>query len=164
MSKLISILLLSVLLIPGLVFVPSVAIAAPFATYEFDTSEQERLFHKIIEEIRCVVCQNQNISESNAQLAQDLRNKVYTMLKEGRSETEITDFMVQRYGDFVLYRPPFEPKTWLLWFGPGIAFILFIVFAVRFMRAQSEKPPVERLSDNDLEHINKLHEQSGEQK
>jgi len=149
---------------PGLVLVPSVALSVPYETFEFDSPEQEKMFHTINEELRCVVCQNQSIAESNAELAQDLRQKVYKMLKQDKSETEITDFMVQRYGDFVLYKPPFEPKTWLLWFGPGIAFILFIVFAVRLMVSQSKKAPVEHLSNKEMQRIKKLQEQSGEQK
>lgn len=151
-------------IMPGLVLVPSVALSVPYETFEFDSPEQEKMFHTINEELRCVVCQNQSIAESNAELAQDLRQKVYKMLKQDKSETEITDFMVQRYGDFVLYKPPFEPKTWLLWFGPGIAFILFIVFAVRLMVSQSKKAPVEHLSNKEMQRIKKLQEQSGEQK
>ncbi|MBN4063837.1 cytochrome c-type biogenesis protein CcmH [Cardiobacterium sp. AH-315-I02] len=149
---------------PGLIFVPSVSLAVPYATFEFDSPETEKMFHTINEELRCVVCQNQSIAESNAELAQDLRQKVYTMLQEGKSEKEITGFMVQRYGEFILYRPPFEAKTWLLWFGPGIAFILLLVFAVRFMKSQSAKAPVESLSGKDLERVKKLHAQNGEKK
>ncbi len=162
MSKLFSILLLSIVLIPGLVFVPTSSFAVPYETFKFDSPETEKTFHKLSEELRCVVCQNQSIAESNAALAQDLRHKIYTMLSEGKSEKEITDFMVQRYGDFVLYRPPFEPKTWLLWFGPALGFIFLLVFAVRFMKSQSEKAPMESLSDEELERIKKLHEQDGE--
>ncbi len=162
MSKLISILLFSVVLISGFVFLPSVALAVPYETFEFDSPETEKMFHTINEELRCVVCQNQSISESNAELAQDLRQKVYTMLKEGKSEKEITDFMVQRYGEFVLYRPPFEPKTWLLWFGPAIAFLLFLVFAVRFLKSQSAKPQVKSLSEEDLKRIKDLHARQGD--
>jgi len=157
MSKLISTFLLSMALIPGFVFVPSVVLAVPYETFTFDSPEMEKMFHTINEELRCVVCQNQSIAESNAQLAQDLRQKVYTMLKDGKSEKEITGFMVQRYGEFVLYRPPFEAKTWLLWFGPAIAFFLLLVFAVRYMKSQSTKPPVNNMSEEDLKRIKDLH-------
>ena len=157
MSKLISTFLLSMVLIPGFVFVPSVVLAVPYETFIFDSPETEKMFHTINEELRCVVCQNQSIAESNAKLAQDLRKKVYTMLKQGKSEKEITDFMVQRYGEFVLYRPPFEAKTWLLWFGPVIVFLLLLVFAVRFMKSQSTKPQADNMSEEDLKRIKDLH-------
>lgn len=157
MSKLISILLFS------MVLVPSVVMAVPYETFEFDSPESEKMFHTINEELRCVVCQNQSIAESNAKLAQDLRQKVYTMIKQGKSEKDITDFMVQRYGEFVLYRPPFEAKTWLLWFGPVIAFILLLVFAMRFMKLQSTKKPAKSLSEEDLKRIKDLHAQQGVQ-
>lgn len=150
---------------PALVFVPAVAFAVPYETFEFDSPEKEKLFHKLSEELRCVVCQNQSIAESNAKLAQDLRHKIYSMLNEGKSEKEITDFMVQRYGDFVLYRPPLEPKTWILWFGPAIAFVFGLVFVVRLLKSQSAKKPAPDLSEEDLERIKDLHaQQSGEQK
>ncbi len=165
MNKLIYTYLVSMVLLPFLLLAPTVAMSVPFATYEFDSPEQERTFHIINEELRCVVCQNQSIAESNAALAEDLRHQVYRMLKQGYSKSEITDFMVQRYGDFVLYRPPFEPRTWLLWFGPGIAFVLFLLFAVRLMKRQNERPPAEQLSNKEKARIKKLHEHShGEQK
>lgn len=165
MHKLISIFLFSFMLTSGVAFVPTTAIAGPYETFEFDSPEKEKLFHKLSEELRCVVCQNQSIAESNAELAQDLRHKIYAMLNEGKSEKEITDFMVERYGDFVLYRPPVEPKTWLLWFGPVIAFFVGLIFVVRFLKSQSEKKPAPSLSEKDLERVKNLHAQkTGEQK
>jgi len=140
----------------------SQVIAAPIETFKFDSPEKERVFHKLSEELRCLVCQNQNIAESNADLAKDLRLEIYTMLNDDKSEDEIVDFMVQRYGDYVLYRPPFKPMTWLLWFGPGIIFIFGLIFVVGFMKAQSEKKQADDLSEEDRERIKNLHaEQSG---
>lgn len=78
----------------------------------------------ISEELRCLVCQNQTIADSHADLAIDLKNQVREMLKQGKSNQQVVDFMVERYGDFVLYRPPVKNTTWLLWFGP------FLLFAV----------------------------------
>ena len=75
---------------------------------------------RIATELRCLVCQNQTIADSNAGLAVDLRNQVREMLRRGQSEQEIIDFMTARYGDFVLYRPPLKPSTWLLWIGPVV--------------------------------------------
>ena len=89
--------------------------------------------HHVAEQLRCLVCQNQTVADSHAQLALDLKNEARTQLAQGRSEQDVIDFMVQRYGDFVLYRPPFKPNTWLLWAGPflllaaGLATLLYIV-------------------------------------
>ncbi len=133
------------------------SVAAPVETFKFDSPETEKVFHKLSEELRCLVCQNQNIAESNADLAKDLRLEIYNMLSDGKSEDEIVDFMVQRYGDYVLYRPPFKPMTWLLWFGPAIVFAFGLVFVVRYMKSQASKKQVESLSDEDLKRIKNLH-------
>lgn len=82
----------------------------------------------ISHELRCLVCQNQTIADSNAELAVDLRNQVREKLQQGMSEKDIVAYMVQRYGDFVLYRPPVKGTTWLLWFGPFMLLIGGIVF------------------------------------
>lgn len=133
------------------------AVAAPIETFKFDSPETEKVFHKLSEEIRCLVCQNQNIAESNADLAKDLRLEIYNMLSEGKTEDEIVDFMVDRYGDYVLYRPPFKPMTWLLWFGPAIIFVISLIFVVRFMKAQRLNTETQSLSEEDLERIKELH-------
>ena len=86
-----------------LLFAGQAAFAAPVDTFEFKSEQQETIFHRLSNELRCLVCQNQSIGDSNADLAKDLRNEIYKMLQQGKSEDEIIDFMVQRYGDFVLY-------------------------------------------------------------
>ncbi|HHJ36234.1 MAG TPA: cytochrome c-type biogenesis protein CcmH [Gammaproteobacteria bacterium] len=131
--------------------------AAPIETFKFESVDTEKTFHKLSEELRCLVCQNQNIAESNADLAKDLRLEIYNMLIDGKTEDEIVDFMVQRYGDYVLYRPPFKPLTWLLWFGPVIIFILGMIFVVRHMRSQDTDGEDEALSDEEIERIKNLH-------
>ncbi len=78
----------------------------------------ERRLKTLSEELRCLVCQNQTLADSNADLAVDLRNEVRVQIEAGRNDGEIKDYLVQRYGDFVLYRPPVQGNTWLLWFGP----------------------------------------------
>jgi len=133
------------------------AIAAPIETFKFDSPDTEKVFHKLSDELRCLVCQNQNIAESNADLAKDLRLEIYTMLMDGKTEDEIIDFMVQRYGDYVLYRPPFKPMTWLLWFGPLIVFLIGLIYAIRFMRSQSSEPSQESMSEEDIERVKNLH-------
>jgi len=144
------------------IFITANVYAAPIETFQFDSPETEKVFHKLSEELRCLVCQNQNIAESNAELAKDLRLEIYTMLQEGKTEDEIVEFMVQRYGDYVLYRPPFKPMTWLLWFGPILLFALGLVFVVRFMKSQSSAAEPAALSEEEIERIKNLHaEQDG---
>lgn len=100
-----------------------------------DRSEELR-FQEITRELRCLVCQNQNIADSNADLARDLRQEVFEMMRAGKSDDEIKTFMTERYGDFVLYRPPMKPTTWLLWFGPFLALIAGAFFLIRHIRAR----------------------------
>ena len=88
------------------------------------TSEQEALYQHIIHEVRCLVCQNQSIAESNADLAKDLRIQIYNQINEGKTELEIKEFLLNRYGEFVLYEPSFNNKTLLLWFSPLILLLL----------------------------------------
>lgn len=86
----------------------------------FDSIEQEERYSKLTFELRCAVCQNQNLADSDAPLAQDLRQEIYDMMQAGKSDDEIKLFMVERYGDFVLYRPPVQGNTLALWLMPGI--------------------------------------------
>ena len=88
----------------------------------------EQRVHALTEELRCLVCQNQTIADSHADLAIDLKNQVREKLKQGMSDKDIIDYMVQRYGDFVLYRPPVKSTTWLLWFGPFLLLIGGLAF------------------------------------
>jgi cytochrome c-type biogenesis protein CcmH len=101
--------------------VSSLALAqpgAPVAPPEFTSSAEEQRFHALVSELRCVMCQNQSLADSNAQIATDLRREVLELMRQGKSDREIKDFLVARYGEFVLYRPQVESTTWLLWFGP----------------------------------------------
>jgi cytochrome c-type biogenesis protein CcmH len=90
----------------------------------FTDPEQQNRYQRIITELRCLVCQNQTIADSNAELAQDLRRQVREMLQQGQSESQITAFMTARYGEFVRYKPAFSSKTALLWLGPGLLLLL----------------------------------------
>ena len=94
----------------------------------------EKRLQGLSEELRCLVCQNQTIADSNAELAQDLRREIRGMIRDGRSDKEIIDFMVVRYGDFVLYRPPVKGITLLLWGGPLAFLILGIILLQRYLR------------------------------
>ena len=91
------------------------------------TPEQEVLYQAIVQEVRCLVCQNQSIAESNAELAKDLRIEISSQIKDGKTEQEIKDFLLNRYGDFVLYQPSFNKKTFFLWLSPLI--LLFLIYS-----------------------------------
>ncbi len=91
---------------------------------------------ELAEELRCLVCQNQTIADSNADLALDLRRQIREQIAQGRSNAQIVDFMVERYGDFVLYRPPLKATTVILWFGPPLLLLLGLVFLLRYLRAR----------------------------
>ena len=96
---------------------------------------------QVATELRCLVCQNQTLADSNAGLAVDLRNQIREQLARGASEREVLDFMVARYGDFVLYRPPLKASTWLLWFGPFALLILGIYLLIRRIGRQRSARP-----------------------
>ncbi len=104
----------------------------------FDDPKLQERYDKLTSELRCLVCQSGSIAESNALLAADLRREVRSLLKAGKSDDEIRRFMTDRYGDFVLYRPPLAPRTWLLWFGPALFLLLggFVAFRVVSRRAR----------------------------
>lgn len=114
--------------------------AAPLAE---DPVVEQRLI-AISEEMRCLVCQNESLAGSRADLAQDLRREIRTLIKAGKTDAEIMDFMVSRYGDFVRYRPPVKPMTWVLWFGPFLLLIGALTLLVRAVRRsqRSAKAPV----------------------
>jgi len=118
--------------------------AANVETYRFDDPSQEASYKRLIAELRCLVCQNQNLADSNADLAKDLRLKTYQLLQEGHSEQDVVDYMVQRYGDFVLYRPPVQSNTLLLWVGPFVIMavgVLVLIRVIRRRRATTEELP-----------------------
>ena len=102
----------------------------------FTNAEEEARYQQLTAELRCVVCQNQNLADSDAPLAQDLRNEIHTMMQAGRSNDEIKQFLIDRYGDFVLYKPPVKGNTLALWLMPAIllfggALLVFIVVRKR---------------------------------
>ena len=130
---------------------------------QFQNSEHEQRYKNLINEFRCVVCQNQNIADSNAELAQDLRKQVFKMINAGKDDDEIMEFMVTRYGDFVLYRPQFNSMTFLLWVGPFIIFIIGLYFLISFIR-QRKKMIVTELSNTDKEKLKQLLDNKDETK
>lgn len=118
-------------------------VQAAIEAYEFDSPQMEADYNQLINELRCLVCQNQNLSGSDADLAKDLRRETYEMLQQGKSSQEVIDFMVARYGDFVLYRPQFKASTYLLWIGPFGLLLLVLYLFVRRLRAREESVDVD---------------------
>jgi cytochrome c-type biogenesis protein CcmH len=95
--------------------------------YPLETAKQDAQFSHLLRELRCLVCQNQDLADSNAGLAKDLRDEVYALVKEGRSDNEITDYLTARYGDFILFKPPVKAITAVLWFGPALLLALGLI-------------------------------------
>lgn len=124
--------------VKALFFLAAVLLAAAASgrveVHSFEGPEQEARYNKLIAELRCLVCQNQNLADSNAELAVDLRRKTYEMVKQDKSEGEIVDYMVDRYGEFVLYRPRLTNSTLLLWGGPFIILVIGISLLIRTVR------------------------------
>lgn len=128
--------LLRVLLLVAAIL-PGASALAVIETYEFDTDALYERYKVLSDELRCPKCQNQNIAASNAPIAQDLRKQLHQQLHEGKSDDEIVDFMVQRYGEFVLYRPRWSAATALLWLAPALLLGLGIVIVASIMRKRS---------------------------
>jgi len=117
--------------------------AAPLAE---DPVVEQRLVN-IAEELRCLVCQNESLAGSRSDLAMDLRREIRGLIKQGKTDQEVRDFLVSRYGDFVLYRPPVKPTTWLLWGGPFVLLVGGLIGLVAFLRQR--KPADAALSPED---------------
>lgn len=146
-------------LVLGAVFlaVAGTAVAAVFEPREFASVEEERRYKVLINELRCLVCQNQNLADSNAELAADLRGLVYEMIKKGDSDEQIVAFMVDRYGEFVLYRPPMKASTVALWLGPFLlcAGGLWLLWGIIRRRATLESATQE-LTDDEKSRLKDL--------
>ena len=113
-----------------------------------DPLTNKRAMH-LAEELRCLVCQNQTIADSNAELAVDLRRQIREQIAQGRNDAQIIDYMVQRYGDFVLYRPPVKATTLFLWFGPPVLLVCGLVFLFLYLRSRRQRVELEQLSDSE---------------
>lgn len=137
----------------------SLSAMAAIDTYEFDSEEQRARFYYLSSELRCPKCQNQNIADSNSPIANDLRREIYRMLQEDRSNDQIVDFMVERYGEFVRYRPALTAQTAVLWFAPAV-FLLVGLFALIFMLRRRQKVyktgGSERLSAEEQQRLKSL--------
>ena len=119
--------------------------AAPLAD---DQAVEARLVG-IAEDLRCLVCQNESLAGSRADLAEDLRREIRTLIRQGKTDPEIIDFLVSRYGDFVRYRPPFKPTTWLLWIGPFVLLLAGIGALVAYLRRRPRAEAVLSADEQD---------------
>ena len=138
---------------------------AAIDTYQFkDEAERER-FRSLTAELRCPKCQNQNIADSNAPIATDLRREIFRMLEEGKSNAEIVDFLVLRYGDFVLYKPPVDTRTYLLWYGPfallGLGALGPVVLVLRRRKVENNPAQV-ALSASENQRLQTLLQQNSQ--
>ena len=120
-----------------------------------DPVTEQRLI-SISEEMRCLVCQNESLAGSRSDLANDLRREIRILISEGKSDDQIRSFMVERYGDFVLYRPPVKPVTWLLWIGPFVILGIGIAGLLMYLRRRNSSVPNVVLTDADNQKIDAL--------
>lgn len=143
------------------------AAQATIEAYEFDDKATEERFQHLTAELRCPKCQNNNIADSNSPIASDLRGEVYRMLNEGAADDEVVDFMVTRYGEFVLYRPKVNEMTWVLWYGPivllGIGLLVVFLIAHHRRRGGSAGEIDHHLAPDEQARLQQLLEQDKKQ-
>lgn len=146
------------LLLVMLLSASSIASAA-IDTYQFKDDATRERFQSLSSELRCPKCQNQNIADSNSPIAKDLRDELYKMLENGADDEQVVDFMVTRYGEFVLYRPRMSEQTYLLWYGPAALLLIgvVVVLLVSGKRKKAEPgKPNSGLSDAEKERLDQL--------
>ena len=127
---------------------------ASIEVYDFKNAAEEQRFLALIGELRCPKCQNQNLSGSDAPIAKDLKDRTYQLLQEGKTDNEIRDYMVERYGDFISYKPPVRSTTYLLWFGPFA--LLLVVVCVVIIRRRKIKPAAAALTPQESARLAQL--------
>ena len=130
-------LLLWLAALPAFVQANQQADAAPL---QFRNASEEQRFHRLAVELRCVMCQNQSLADSNALIALELRREVLDLMRAGKTDAQVKDHLVQRYGEFVLYKPRVEARTWLLWLGPAAILLAGMALVVVLVRRKSAQP------------------------
>jgi len=151
----------SLLLLAGLAAAQSGPTAPPSEPMVFETEEQEARYQRLVRELRCTVCQNQNLIESNAPLASDLRRQISIMIKDGSDADEVIEFMVARYGDFVLFRPPKNATTYLLWYGPGALMVIGLALLAWVLVRRRTQVTATPLSREEQERLRRLLDDDG---
>ena len=134
---------------------------ASIREHAFETEAQRELYQTLIQELRCPKCQNQNLADSNAPVASDMREKVYEMMQSGSSDEQIVDYMVDRYGDFVHYTPPVKSKTIFLWAAPAVVFVIGLLVLVMIRRGQKQAP--QPLTEEEKARLNALKNKADKQ-
>jgi cytochrome c-type biogenesis protein CcmH len=133
-----------------LCMVPALAVAQAIQPLPFRDRAEEVRFQRLSSELRCPMCQNETLADSNAPIAHDLRRQVFEMIQAGKSDDEIKAYLVDRYSQFVLYKPPVEPATWLLWFGPAVLLVAGgIVVAIQVRRRARQAPASAPVNDTE---------------
>ena len=145
----------SIFLVITSIFILQVSYANDAVPLADDPLTERRLI-SISEEMRCLVCQNESLAGSRSDLANDLRREIRTLIKEGKSDEQIRSFMVERYGDFVLYRPPVKPITWLLWIGPFAILLIGIGFLFSYLRRRDTNVAIKELTVEENQKIDAL--------
>lgn len=134
----------------ALCLLPVLAFAQAIQPLPFRDRAEEVRFQKLSAELRCPMCQNETLADSNAPIAHDLRRQVFEMIQAGKSDDEIKTYLVDRYSQFVLYKPPVEPSTWLLWFGPAVLLAAgAVVVAIQVRRRARQAPPSAPANDTE---------------
>ncbi|QEY58534.1 cytochrome c-type biogenesis protein CcmH [Pseudomonas sp. C27(2019)] len=133
---------------------------ASIDTYEFSSQAERERYRTLVEELRCPKCQNQNIADSDAPIAMDMRDEIFRKLGEGQSSDEIVEFLVDRYGDFVRYKPPVNKSTLILWYGPAallaIGFAMVALIVVRRRRSARTKQDEQKLSSDEKNRLSEI--------
>ncbi|MEY4769214.1 MAG: hypothetical protein RL637_1853 [Pseudomonadota bacterium] len=141
-----------------LIFLFSIPVLAAIDTYQFSDNETQQRFQKLTHELRCPKCQNQNLADSNAEIAADLREKIHFMLEQHQSDQQIIEYMLARYGDFVLYQPRFSAKTMWLWLVPFLLLLTGAIVIMAFIRWRIKTTHSESLTKElSIEQQQKLH-------
>jgi len=115
------------------------AMAAGLEAFDFSGNVDEDRYKHLIAELRCLVCQNQSLADSDAGLAHDLRREVWELMDQGRSDAQVQEFLVARYGDFVLYNPPVKPSTYILWYGPFALLAIGLLVLIHTLRRRGRQ-------------------------
>ncbi|MGF1714595.1 cytochrome c-type biogenesis protein CcmH [Photobacterium chitinilyticum] len=153
----------AILLGLSLVLAAALPVSAAIDVYEFKTLEQEQAFHNLTATLRCPKCQNNTIADSNAELAKDMRQKAFDLLSEGKSEQDVVDYMIARYGNFVTYDPPLMLSTIILWAGPLLFVLIGFTVLVMRSRRNGEKQTTVKLKADEEQRLKSLLEEMEQQ-
>jgi len=130
--------------------------ASPVETFEFNDEVTKIRFQELSKELRCPKCQNQNLADSNSPISADLRRELYELLQQGKADSEVINFMVGRYGEFVLYRPRVSSVTYILWFGPAFLILIGIIVVIVIVRKKPTSPEKLALSAEQKDKLKQL--------